>query len=640
MIVEWGHFALILACGVSLIQALFPLLRPLAVRDQWIMVRAAVLLQCVLLWVAFASLLWAFYRNDLSVVYVTKHAHQLLPTPYRLAALWGGHEGSFLLWALILSCWSLLVSYAGRCLPPAFLSKVLAILGMISAGFLLFVLATSNPFSRYLPWLPQHGEDLNPLLQDPALVIHPPMLYAGYVGFAVAFAFAMAALWEKRLDQLWAGWVRPWVLLAWCCLTYGIVLGSWWAYRELGWGGWWFWDPVENASLMPWLAGTALLHSLITVHQKNHFRVWTIGLSIIAFSLSLLGTFLVRSGILVSVHAFAIDPRRGVFMLIYLLLVVGGALAMFAWRAPYLMRSETVSPGTRAHFLWLNNMCLAVMLLTVLLATLYPIFYQAMGWGKLSIGAPYFNQVMVLLAGPFLVVMGIGPHASWQRAMARRQWRWVAVLGAFVLLVALSCMAIWDVPWRMVWGGALALWVSGAVLLSWWRGGSWPFIKPLTLARLAMSVAHLGVAVFVLGVSVSSTYGLHQDAVLSPGDRLTLGSYQLRWVGMETVNGVNYKAVQANIALWHKGQQQAMLHPQQRVYTASGADLAKTAIDAGFLRDIYVAVGQEQQDGRWSFRVYYKPLVRWIWAGGIMMALGGLCAMLALWRSPQRIKQT
>lgn len=631
MIPEWGHAALWLALWVAMLLGALPWVQALPLSARMQAMRRLAVVQCALVSVGMLTLMVAFFQNDLSVVYVASHSHALLPWYYRIAAVWGAHEGSFLLWLWILSLWCWVVSRPAAALSASYQIKMVSVLGGLGAGFTAFVLFASNPFLRFLPWVPQHGQELNPLLQDPGLVVHPPILYTGYVGFAVAFAMAMAALWEGRFDAAWARWARPWVLLAWGFLTYGIVIGSWWAYRELGWGGWWFWDPVENASLMPWLAGSALVHALMMVERLDRCQAWTVCCAMLAFSMSLLGTFLVRSGVLVSVHAFAIDPTRGIFMLAYLGLVVGLAFALFAWRAPKLMGSWRMPMGSREHLLWVNNTLLLVMLGTVLLGTLYPLLYAAMGWGRLSVGAPYFNAVMVPLAVALMALMVLAPFTRWQQTLSVRATAWT--LGSLVVLCVVFAVvgSIWHWAWRSGIGIACALWIIatlGAHARQYWhRSGRFTWSAPW-----GMWFAHLGVAVMVVGISITVQGSHRYDLSAKPGDRFSVGAYEIVWEGLVPVAGHNYRAVQANLELRRAGERVAYLHPQQRVYEASRVDLAKTAIDAGVFRDVYVALGQAHDDGQWTLRVYIKPFVRWVWAGGFLMILGALLAAIKRWR--------
>jgi len=573
---------------------------------------------------AFGCLTLAFLNNDFSVLYVAQHSNSQLPTIYRAAAVWGGHEGSLLLWLLMLNGWTLAVSLLSRQLPRAMVARVIGVLGLVAAGFGLFILTTSNPFERLLPAAPD-GQDLNPLLQDPGLVFHPPMLYMGYVGFSVAFAFAIAALLSGRLDAAWARWSRPWTTVAWIFLTLGIALGSWWAYYELGWGGWWFWDPVENASFMPWLVGTALIHSLAVTEKRGSFKNWTVLLAIGAFSLSLLGTFLVRSGVLTSVHAFASDPRRGIFILAFLVAVIGGSLTLFAWRAPKVGLGGSFALLSRETLLLLNNVLFVVAAGSVLLGTLYPLFIDALGLGKLSVGPPYFNTVFVPIMVPLLVLVGLGPLARWKKLDARDMWQRLR-LAAVLALAAGAGLPFLMGRWSplVAMGLLLAVWIaastvfqvrerlkSGVPSLSFW----------------GMHLAHLGVAAFVVGVTLVKGYEVEKDVRMAAGDTLHIGGYTVRLLGVSEVPGPNYVAQRGEVELARDGRVLRTLNPEKRAYFSSQMPMTETAIDSGFTRDVYVSLG-ERLDGQgataaWSVRVYYKPFVVWIWGGCLLMALGG-----------------
>ncbi|MFG6459412.1 heme lyase CcmF/NrfE family subunit [Roseateles sp. BYS96W] len=625
MIPELGHLALILAGLVALVQGTLPLIGAHRGQPVWTaLARPAAQTQFALIAFAFGCLMQSFLVNDFSVLYVAQHSNSQLPAVYRAAAVWGGHEGSLLLWVLMLSGWAFAVSLLSRQLSEPMVARVLGVLGLVALGLLLFLLFTSNPFDRLLPAAPQ-GQDLNPLLQDPGLVIHPPMLYMGYVGFSVAFAFAMAALLAGRLDAAWARWSRPWTNAAWVFLTLGIALGSYWAYYELGWGGWWFWDPVENASFMPWLAGTALIHSLAVTEKRGSFRNWTVLLAIVAFSLSLMGTFLVRSGVLTSVHAFASDPRRGIFILLLLTLVVGSSLALFAWRAPKVGLGGTFALLSRETLLLVNNVLLAVACGTVLLGTLYPLIIDALQLGKLSVGPPYFNAVFVPVMVPLLVLLAVGPLARWKQADARdmaRRLRVAAVL-AVMAGIGLPLLAGRWTP-GVALALALAVWIAAGTVCQVrerLRSG-WP-----PRSFWGMHLAHLGVAVFVVGVGMVKGHEVEKDVRMAVGDSVQIGGYQVEFLGMREVGGPNYTARQGAFALWKDGQRLRELRPEKRNYAASQAVMTEAAIDTGFTRDLYVSLG-EPLAGRsptpdWSVRVYYKPFVTWIWFGCLLMALGG-----------------
>jgi cytochrome c-type biogenesis protein CcmF len=541
-----------------------------------------------------------------------------------LGAVWGGHEGSLLLWVFLLSTWTFLVALLSKALDEFMVARVIGVLGLVTTGLLLFVIATSNPFERLLP-AAQDGRSLNPLLQDPGLVFHPPMLYMGYVGFSVAFAFAIASLLSGRLDAAWARWSRPWTTAAWVFLTLGIALGSWWAYYELGWGGWWFWDPVENASFIPWLVGTALLHSLAVTEKRGGFKSWTVLLAITAFSLSLLGTFLVRSGVLTSVHAFATDPTRGIFILIFLVLVVGSSLTLYAWRAPKSTLGGKFSLTSRETFILLGNVFLVVSAASVLLGTLYPLLIDALHLGKISVGPPYFNSVFVPIMIPLLVLMGIGPWTSWKNSnlldVIKRLW--IAALVA-VIAAALIPFAMGEFTWLSSLGFLLAFWVISSGVLQIIRQAKAG--KP-TRSFIGMQVAHLGIAVFTIGVTMVGAYQEEKDVRMLAGESVSVGGYDIQLQGVSPVPGPNYKAMQGTFLLTRNGKLEATMYPEKRSYFSSTMPMTEAAIDAGLTRDIYVSLGEELEDKAWAVRVYYKPFVDWIWGGCVLMALGGLLAM-------------
>lgn len=628
MIPELGQFALILALLLAAVQACYGLLG--AVRNDvvWMSVaRPAAWGQFCFTLLAFVLLASAFLNNDFSVLYVAQNSNSQLPVPYKIAAVWGAHEGSLLLWSLMLAGWTLAVALFSRNLPERFASRVLGVLGVVSSGFFLFTLLTSNPFTRLIPGALE-GRDLNPILQDPALAIHPPLLYTGYVGFAVAFAFAVAALLDPTFDRRWTRWARPWTTAAWLFLTVGITIGSWWAYYELGWGGWWFWDPVENASFMPWLVGTALIHSLAVTEQRGAFLPWTLLLAIATFSLSLLGTFLVRSGVLISVHAFAADPARGMFILLCLALFVGGALALYAIRAPHLPKGEGFMPFSRETFLLLNNILLTVAAAAILLGTLYPLFLDALELGKISVGPPYFNTVFVPLMLVLLLAIGMGPYVNWKRdkpakLMQRlRPWAGGAMLLAALLLV-LSNAAL---GLAAVAGALFGCWALLAALRTLWQ--RWRARSSLPLRVLGMTLAHAGIGLLALGITVVSVSGGERDVALKPGEQTTLAGYTFIFQGVSESDGPNYKAMQGTVTVMHNGEQVSVLHPQKRTYLIQTMPMTEAGIDAGLWRDLYVALGEPVGEGAWSLRVQVKPMVRFIWLGGLVMALGGLLALL------------
>jgi cytochrome c-type biogenesis protein CcmF len=598
--------------------------------------------QLTFLCLAFACLLQAFLSDDFSVVYVARNSNTLMPTMYKVSAIWGAHEGSLLLWTLMLGGWAAAVATFSHNLPQQVVARVISVLGMISIGFLLFMLLTSNPFERIFP-VPAEGRDLNPLLQDPGLAIHPPMLYMGYVGFSVAFAFAIAALLGGKLDAAWARWSRPWTTVAWIFLTIGIALGSWWAYYELGWGGWWFWDPVENASFMPWLVGTALIHSLAVTEKRAAFKSWTVLLALFAFSLSLLGTFLVRSGVLTSVHAFATDPARGTFILVFLCIVIGGSLALYAWRAPDVSTGGRFELLSRESFLLTNNLLLTAFAILVLFGTLAPLIYEAMGWGKISVGFPWFNKMFLVLM-PFLALfMGIGHMTRWKHDEAGRLVKnlWIPFLlsvGAAIASILFPAV-LFDGSLLVPLGIALAAWI----LFSHLAGVLERLRHKRSLRAIAadmgstgrsyygMLLAHLGVAMFIVGATMVSNFGSEKDVRMSPGDVHEAGGYRFRFEGVETVPGPNYEASRGHFTVFDGEKRIAVLQPEKRTYFASQRPMTEAAIDWGLTRDLYVSLGEplngNGSSGDWALRIYYKPFVRWIWLGGVLMALGGILAV-------------
>jgi cytochrome c-type biogenesis protein CcmF len=633
MIPELGHFALILATIIALIQGVLPLTgtylpsRSLQITLQSL-ARPMAILQFVLVALSFAALATAFLTNDFSVTYVAQHSNSLLPKPYQFAAVWGGHEGSLLLWVLLLALWSMAVALFSKSLPLDMVARVLSVLGLISVGFLLFILTTSSPFERLLP-AALDGRDLNPLLQDPGLVIHPPMLYMGYVGMSVAFAFAVAALLSGRLDAAWARWSRPWTVIAWTFLTFGIGLGSWWAYYELGWGGWWFWDPVENASLMPWLVATALIHSLMVTEKRGSFKAWTVLLAIAAFSLSLLGTFLVRSGVLTSVHAFASDPKRGVFILVFLAVVVGASLTLFAWRAPRVTLGGRMELVSRESFLLANSVLLVVATGAVLLGTIYPLIIDALNMGKLSVGPPYFNAVFAPLLVPTVFLMVPGTIARWREAKVSEI--------AYTLRFSGLASVVLAVALPFVLGG----WSFGAMLgifLGAWVGlGTLQQVvtrlrKPgrIGLSFWGQNIAHFGMAVLVVGVTGVNSYEVERDVRMHVNDVVTIAPYSFQLKSLGEVTGPNYKAVRADVEVKRGNEVIETLQPEKRRYFSSAMPMTEAGIDSGFMRDLYVSLGEPLDDARteWSMRVYYKPFVPWLWGGILLMVLGGLLAAL------------
>ncbi|MEN7343431.1 MAG: heme lyase CcmF/NrfE family subunit [Pseudomonadota bacterium] len=624
---ELGQVALVIALALSLIQGVVPLIGAHR-NDQPMMsiARPAAVAQFGFVGIAFAILAAAFINNDFSLQYVASNSNSQLPTLFRFAAVWGAHEGSMLLWTLILSAWTLAVVLRSGSLPLDIASRVIAVLGLLSVGTLTFILFTSNPFLRLQPSAAD-GADLNPLLQDPALVIHPPMLYVGYVGLSVAFAFAIAAMLSGNLDRQWARWTRPWTTAAWVFLTLGISLGSWWAYYELGWGGWWFWDPVENASFMPWLAATALFHSLAVTETRGLFKSWTLLLAIMAFSLSLLGTFLVRSGIIVSVHAFASDPTRGFFILAFLLLVIGIALALYAWRAPGLDSTAGFQPTSRETFLLLNNVLLVIAATLILVGTLYPLFIDALGLGKVSVGAPVFELVFITPMLPLVFLMGFGMHATWRTGNLDAVWRdyrWF-LAGAVVLGIGL----VWFVYGRpsilTMTGGVAATWIMLVSLREPLRALAGRVA--MTRSAAGMHVAHFGVGVFTLGVTVVSAFGLEEDRAIRPGQALSVAGYEFTLNDLGTGQGANYQFLRGDVTVREDGHIIAELAPEKRRYLVQESMMTEAGIDARLSRDLFVAMGDPLGDEAWSVRVQYKPLVRLIWLGTIIMALGGLLAI-------------
>ena len=627
MIVELGHYALILALLVALLQGVLPLAGAATRNWHWqSLARPAAIMQFLLVSLAFAALAYAFQENDFSVRYVADHSNTRLPAMYRFAAVWGGHEGSLLLWLELLAVWTVSVAIFSRQMPLAVVARVISVLGLISTGFLLFVLTTSNPFERLFP-VPMEGKDLNPLLQDPGLVIHPPMLYMGYVGFSVAFAFAIAALLAGRLDVAWARWSRPWTLVAWVFLSFGIGLGSWWAYTELGWGGWWFWDPVENASLMPWLVGTALIHSLMVTEKRGSFKAWTVLLAISAFSLSLLGTFLVRSGVLNSVHAFASDPTRGVFILVFLAVVVGSSLTLFAWRAGSVSLGAKMAWVSRESLLLSNSVLLVVATAAVLLGTLYPMVIDALNMGKLSVGPPYFNTVFVPLMVPLLFLMVLGVRARWRESTLQEWLHPLRSIGVAALLSGGLVALYFGWSWGVAGGMALGMWVVLGTLEPALERLRKPGKIPLSF--FAMHCAHLGMAVLVIGVTLVKGYEIEKDVRIAAGDTVTLGDYSFELQRVTEVMGPNYVAKRAEVLVKRNGDTIATLYPEKRRYPSTAMPMTEAAIDTNLWRDLYVSLGEPLNNPaqEWSMRFYLKPFLSWIWLGVLMMVLGGLLAV-------------
>jgi len=632
MIPELGHFALIMALCLAVLQACLPLFGFYR-HDQALMgmARPTALGQCFFVTFAFAALAYCFYASNFSVVYVAHHSNTAMPLFYRLAAVWGGHSGSLLLWTFILAIWTTAVSAFSRRLPAEVRSTVLAVMGVISMAFLSFMLFTSDPFMRHFP-APAQGHDLNPVLQDPGLVTHPPMLYMGYVGFSVAFAFAISALLNGRVDAAWARWTRPWTTGAWFFLTIGVTIGSWWSYRQLGWGGWWFWDPVENASFMPWLLGTALIHSLAVTEKRGLFKGWTALLAICTFALTILGTFLVRSGILTSVHSFAVSPTRGLYILTFFGLIVGGALLVYAIRAPKLTTWGEFRLFSREGLLLINNVLLATATLAVLLGTLYPLVLTGLNLEKISVGPPYFNAVFVPLALLIAVVMGLAMSVPWKRGRPRRVVArlWVAPIVAVLAGVIVPWLTVGREGLMAVIAGVMGFWAIATALEEpirrirskpGWQG----ILYRVPRGTWGMALAHIGLGVAVLGVGFSSVFSVHDALRMTPGSHKTLGGYTFVFTGAHKVKGPNYTAQRGRLVVKHHGHRVASLKPEKRHYSG-GTPEVKAAVDPGILRDLYATLGQSLGGGAWSIRLYVKPFVRCIWIGGLLMGLGGFLA--------------
>jgi cytochrome c-type biogenesis protein CcmF len=622
---ELGQICLIIALCISLAQAFFPLVGAHRGRRAWTAVALpAAAGQFVFVALAFAFLAYSFITNDFSVLIVASHSNSELPLMYRFAAVWGGHEGSLVLWILLLSIWTIAVAVSSRRLPEYLSARIVGVMGFISAGLILYIVFASNPFLRLSP-IPIDGNDLNPLLQDPAMAIHPPMLYTGYVGFSVAFAFAIAAMLAGRIDEQWARWARPWTTAAWMFLTVGIALGSWWAYYELGWGGWWFWDPVENASFMPWLVGTALIHSLAVTEKRGLFKSSTLLLAIGAFSLSLLGTFLVRSGVLVSVHAFASDPTRGVFILTLLVVVIGGALGLFAWRAPRLDKPVGFKPFSRETFLLINTILLSIAAGLILIGTIYPLVVDGLNLGKISVGKPYFETIFILPMLPLVVAAGVGMHTAWRStdgAGLLRRLRWLA-LAAIIIGIGVPLVVYGTNTVLTAVGMAAGVWL----VLSSCRDpiarllGKGPRI---TQSMIAMQLAHIGVGLFVIGVTATSSFSIETDQRIEVGKTVTVGDYTIRMGGVSQVEGPNYTALRAELEVTRAGKPVAVLHPEKRTYRVQRSTMTEADIDDGWGRHLFIALGDQLSEDAWSVRIQYKPLIRFIWFGAFVMALGGL----------------
>jgi cytochrome c-type biogenesis protein CcmF len=637
VIVELGHFVLWLAVGVSLVLSVVPLAGAQRGRADWMaLAKPASFTLLGLVIISYACLLASFARNDFSVLNVASHSNSALPLMYRLAATWGSHEGSLLLWLLMQAGWTAAVAAFSRHLPAPVVARTLSVMGMLTIGFLLFVLFTSNPFERLFP-VPFDGRDLNPQLQDPGMIFHPPMLYMGYVGFSVAFAFAVSALIGGNLDAQWARWMRPWTTVAWAFLTFGIALGSWWAYYELGWGGWWFWDAVENASFMPWLVGTALIHSLAVTEKRGSFKSWTVLLAILCYSLSLLGTFLVRSGVITSVHSFAADPTRGLFILIMLGVTVGSALALYAWRAPSVGLGARFEMLSRETMLLANNVLLVVAMAAVMLGTLYPLILDALGLGKISVGPPYFDAVFVPIMAVLVFFMGIGPLARWKNeelpSLARRL-RWAA--GVTVVSAALTAWIGGSLHPGSVVGLLMAYWIVASVATDLWervrpaggvRANVLHRLGQLPRAMYGMMFAHLGVAVFVFGVTMVSTYDIETDVAMKPGDSTTVRGYTFTYMGAQQVRGPNFEGVRGHLAVSRNGEPYTDMYPEKRIYRVQRTPMTEAAIASRVRGDLYVQMGEVIQGDKWLVRIWVKPFVAWVWFGCLMMGLGGLLAV-------------
>jgi cytochrome c-type biogenesis protein CcmF len=642
VIIELGHFALILALAAAVVQGTLPMIGAARGDAAWMaLARPAAVAQLFLVVFAFCALTQAYVTSDFSVLNVVQNSHSAKPLLYKITGVWGNHEGSMLLWILILALFGSAVAVFGGNLPPSLRARVLGVQAWIGIGFMTFTLFTSNPFTRIFP-APLDGEDLNPLLQDPGLAFHPPMLYAGYVGFSMAFSFAIAALIEGKVDAAWARWVRPWTLLAWAFLTGGIALGSWWAYYELGWGGWWFWDPVENASFMPWLVGTALMHSLAVTEKRGAFKAWTVLLAIFTFSLSLLGTFLVRSGVLTSVHAFATDPTRGVFILLFLGVVVGGSLLLYSVRAHQIRSQVHFKLVSRETGLLLNNVLLVVAAVSVLLGTLYPLLMDALNLGKISVGPPYFNSVFIPLTAPLAALVGLGALARWKQDSFQRIWPKVRIplVVSLVLGVAFVGLAMPTFMWQAAVGMVLAVWVVATTFVALKeklenRGSLWRGLRSIPRGQYGMIVGHLGLAVFVVGITLTSLYSVEKDVSLAPGESYEMAGFRFTFQGVREFDGPNYQATGGVVEVTRDGDPVASMLPEKRIYRVQQNPMTEAAIDAGVTRDLFVALGEPLGGGAWALRLYHKPFIRWIWMGALIMAIGGL-----LGASDRRYRQT
>jgi len=629
MIPEIGHFALIMSLAFAVVLAIVPFIGNHKNHTPLMQLAThASIGQFVLLGLSFACLLYGFIVDDFSVKYVANNSNTQLPMIFKISATWGAHEGSLLLWALILAGWTLAVSLFSKTLPLTLQSKMLAILGMVSIGFALFIILTSNPFERLID-IPQEGRSLNPLLQDIGLAIHPPVLYMGYVGMAVAFAFAVAILLEGRFEMAWARWAKAWTIIAWAFLTIGISLGSWWAYYELGWGGWWFWDPVENASLLPWIVATALIHSLSITATRGSFQSWTLLLAILAFSLSLLGTFLVRSGVLTSVHAFTTDPSRGVFILIFLVIVVGASLSLYATHAHKITQRKAFNMVSKDTLLLLNNVILMAMMATVLLGTLYPLILDSLGVAKLSVGAPYFNSVMLPLTVPLALLMGLGFATHWREDNAKRllSLLWLPAVASLIVAFLVPLLLLPEVTGLAILGLLMSSWIAFSALHWLLKDNSPGLVKP-SMQKVGSVMAHIGFAVTLTGITITSIYSIEKDVRLEPGQKYPIKEYQFEFVGVQQKQVDNYLASEGHIKVYKNEQLLTELYPQKRTYMSQSMPMTEAGIDAELSRDLFVALGERLNDQAWSLRIQYKPFVRWIWLGSILMALGGVLTLL------------
>ena len=632
MLPELGNFSLMLAFGFSAIQAFFCLIGSKYQNKNWLLLgKAAVTGQLLFVSISFLLLTTSFITNDFSVLYVATNSNSALPLGYRISAVWGAHEGSLLLWVMILCIWTALFSVFSRNLPILFVSKALGVLGIVSFGFLLFTLATSNPFTRQFP-PPIDGGDLNPLLQDPGLIIHPPMLYVGYVGFSIAFSLAVASLMEAKQQNDWARWARPWTLAAWAFLTLGIALGSWWAYYELGWGGWWFWDPVENASLMPWLIGTALIHSLAVTDRVKNFTNWSLLLAISAFGLSLLGTFLVRSGVLTSVHAFASDPTRGVFILIFIAVVVGGSLTLFALRAPLAMSENKFEPISRETLLLTNSVVFVVTTATVLLGTLYPLIVDAMGLGKLSVGPPYFNAVVLPIMAPLLVLIGFGQTANWRRDRVSRilPTLYLPLIATLAFTAIAAFMLSGESKLLAIGGLTLAVWViattSKAAFEHFKHRGSGLGIQS-SLAFVGQCLGHFGFAIMVIGITMVSLYDESKHLKMRVGDKVTMSDMTFKFASINPITGPNYDGTSGTFLVERNNHSTSEIIAEKRFYRVRGMTMTEAGIAPLLWKDLYISLGEELEDEAWSVRINVKPFVRFLWLGALIMGLGGITAL-------------